>query len=373
MRVSFHVVDIAKCRDCKRYFLRIRFTTVLKQHILRKEATMKTIQHNRGIILAVIFTVFLSSPLFAQDKPERCVRFKDGTTIRGTILEMNADVIRIETQSGITVAHPFDSIDYFCDDYIKNSQLPAPEIKRAPKVVLPRHTWEIRPELSYIKYEEPEIMEEDGFMYGIGAAYTYHNKVMARLDGRYSYGKVDYQNSGTLNNIEDYMVELRMIVGYDFPLPSGLSYVTTYFGFGYRYLNDDSSGMVSSTGARGYERESNYYYSPIGVTTYTSLGNGWSYGVTVEYDIFWKGKQKSHLSDVGPGYDDIENDQEYGDGFRASLKIEKQVRYVSFFIEPFFRYWSIKRSDIERDSAGRAWVEPKNKSTEIGLSLAMCF
>ncbi len=340
----------------------------------RKETTMKLTQQNSGIILAIIFIMFLTPPLFAQDKPERCIRFKDGNTLRGTILEMNADIIKIETQSGTTVVHPFDSIDYFCDEYMKRSPIPEPAEKRASKVVvLKRHTWEIRPEVSYIEYEEPKVMKENGFMYGIGAAYTYHNDIMARLDGRYSYGTVDYKNSGTLDNIKDYMMEARMTVGYDFPLPSGVSFVTTYFGFGYRYLNDDSAGMVSSAGKRGYERESNYYYSPIGISTYSKVGDGWAYGVTVEYDIFWGGKQKSHLSAVGPTYDDIENDQEYGDGFRASIKIEKQLKYMSFFIESFFRYWSIKESDVVTDSMGRSWIEPDNNSTELGLSLALSF
>lgn len=334
---------------------------------------MKLIRQHHAIILAVIFILFLTSPIFAQDKTDRCIRFKDGTTVRGTILEMNADIIKIKTQSGVTVVHPFNSIDYFCDEYTKSSRLPEPLNEKVSKLVLKRHNGELRPEISHIEYEEPDVMKEDGFMYGIGAAYTYHNNLMVRLDGRYSYGEVDYRNSGTLDNIDDYMIETRLTVGYDIPLPSGLTFITPYFGFGYRYLNDDSSGMVTSTGARGYERESNYYYFPIGIMTYSKIGNGWSYGVTVEYDIFWKGKQKSHLSDVGPGYDDIENDQEDGDGFRASIKFEKKLKHMGFFIEPFFRYWAIEDSEVTSDSAGRYWYEPENKSTEIGLSLAVTF
>lgn len=336
---------------------------------------MKLIPNYRGIILAFIFIIFLAPPLFAQDNQERCVKFKDGNTIRGTILEINADIIKIETENGVTVVHPFNSVDYFCDEYTKSSQLPEPLKEKVVKTELKRHTWELRPEISHIEYEEPDIMKQNGFMYGIGAAYTYHNNLMVRLDGRYSYGQVDYtsRDSGSMDNIDDYIIETRLTVGYDIPLPSGSSFVTPYFGFGYRYLNDDSSNMETSTGAWGYERESNYYYFPIGITTCSKIGNGWSYGVTVEYDIFWKGKQKSHLRDVGPGYDDIENDQEDGDGFRASIKFEKQLQHMSFFIEPFFRYWAIDDSEVTADSSARYWYEPENKSTEIGLGLAVTF
>jgi hypothetical protein len=107
-------------------------------------------------------------------------------------------------------------------------------------------------------------MEQKGMMYGIGAAYSYHNKTMFKADAKFSYGQVDYQNSGTINNINDYIFEIRAVSGYDFKLTDSLV-LTPYIGIGYRYLRDDMAGRISSTGAAGYLRESNYYYSPIGI------------------------------------------------------------------------------------------------------------
>jgi hypothetical protein len=238
---------------------------------------------------------------------------------------------------------------------------------------LQKHTWELGPEISYIEYKEPGVMKEKGMMYGIVGSYTYHDKLMLKAEGRFSYGQVDYSSptSGTMDNIDDYIFEFRGLGGYYFPV-SKASFLTPYTGIGYRYLNDDMSGKVTSTGAYGYERESNYIYSPIGVEFITDLKNGWSFGAMAEYDIFWWGKQRSHLGDI-PGYYDIENDQKKGYGCRGSIKVQKKGEKLDFVIEPFIRYWNIKDSKITVDPAGRSWIEPKNHSTEYGINLVVRF
>jgi hypothetical protein len=92
----------------------------------------------------------------------------------------------------------------------------------------------------------------------------------------------------------------------------------------------------------------------------------------LEYDIFWWGKQKSHLGSV-PGYYDIENDQDKGYGIRGSIKFQRRGEKVDFVIGPFIRYWNIKDSKTTKDPAGTTWIEPKNNSTEIGCQLAVKF
>jgi hypothetical protein len=243
---------------------------------------------------------------------------------------------------------------------------------------LQKHTWELGPEISYIEYKEPDLMKQKGYMYGIAGSYTYHDKLMLKAEGRFSYGQVDYSSpiSGTEDDIDDYIWEFRGLAGYDFPV-SKASFLTPYAGIGYRYLNDDSSGKVTSTGARGYERESNYIYSPIGVRLITNLKNGWSVGAMAEYDIFWWGKQISHLSDAAPGYNDPQNRQTRGYGLRGSVELQREAKNVTFGIAPFIRYWDIKeskRSDITwygiKTDEG---VEPKNHSTEYGINLLVRF
>ena len=238
---------------------------------------------------------------------------------------------------------------------------------------------EIGAEISHMKYKEPDIMEQDGMMYGVSAAYTFlRNKLMLKADSRFSYGQVDYSSpiSGTLDNINDYNIETRVSVGYDCDVSEKVS-VIPYVGFGYRYLNDDMSGKISSTGAAGYERESNYLYSPIGLDAMVDLENGWLLGAVAEYDLFWYGMQRSHLEDVGYGLSAMDNDQKSGWGARGSVEIKKKGDKVDFLIEPFVRYWSIKKSEETNLTyygfvIGKGW-EPKNNSTEFGVRIAVQF
>lgn len=247
--------------------------------------------------------------------------------------------------------------------------------------VLKERALEAGGEISHITYEEPGVMEEKGLMYGVSASYTYHRpdpKLMLKAQGRFSAGQVDYSSSssGEMDNIDDYIFELRGLGGYDFII-SSTSAITPYLGLGYRYLNDDSSGMTTSTGAKGYERESNYCYSPIGLEVISELQNGWSLGGLIEYDYFWSGKQKSHLSNAVAAFGDLKNDQDDGYGLRGAIKFKKESDKVDFLIEPFIRYWNIEKSN-ESEATYQGVIigygyEPKNNSTEIGLNFVISF
>ena len=235
-------------------------------------------------------------------------------------------------------------------------------------------------ELSHITYEEPGVMEEKGIMYGVGGSYIVHqgNKFMFGLEGKFSLGQVDYDGKlsdgtpYTIDDITDYILEGRLLAGYDCPA-SKTTVITPYIGIGYRYLND-----AMGEDARGYERESNYFYSPIGIDIIANLENGWSIGVIAEYDIFWYGLQRSHLGDVYTGVDVVENDQKKGYGARGSIKIQKKGKKIDFIIEPFIKYWDIKQSDTSAITlagthiVGYGW-EPENNSTEYGIKLAVKF
>ncbi len=212
-------------------------------------------------------------------------------------------------------------------------------------------------------------METRGFLAGITGSFTYHDSLMVKAEGRFSFGSLYYTapESGTLENVPDYIWEFRGLSGYDFPLQTG-SILTPYIGIGYRYLNDNSAGKITSRGASGYERESNYYYSPVGVMFDTKEAAGWSTATTVEYDIFWWGKQISHLSDAGPSYGDIENRQKRGYGWRGSIAFQKKADVFDYSIEPFLRYWNIKDSQFSG-----IWYEPANHSTEYGINFLARF
>lgn len=227
-------------------------------------------------------------------------------------------------------------------------------------------------EISSIHYKEPGLMEEKGTMYGVAGSYTIENRFILRAEGRAAWGSVDYHNfevgapifepEGTMEGIDDFIGEVRGLVGGGF-----VPWATFYTGVGYRYLRDDQAGMATSNGSLGYLRESNYAYIPIGVRLRKSLGNGWSADLTPEIDSLVWGKQVSHM-DAIPGFEMVVNRQRSGHGVRASLDIIKETKAIKVSAGPFIRYWDIDKSDEHL-----GFVEPNNDSTEIGMNVSVIF
>ena len=99
-------------------------------------------------------------------------------------------------------------------------------------------------------YREPEFMKDKGYMYGIFASLTQRTREnerltslkdafsvatinMFRFEGRYAYGKYDYQSEGTgqESGIPFWSVEFRGLAGSDIPILAN-SRLTPYVGLG---------------------------------------------------------------------------------------------------------------------------------------------
>lgn len=231
-------------------------------------------------------------------------------------------------------------------------------------------TSSIGAEAFYSRYEEPGLMENEGWMYGVSyeVDYQYSPSWSLLFDGLIATGQVDYtsESTGSMDGQDNFMTDNRLMFGHSI-VDGGTA--TLYYGIGYRYLVNDSAYMQTTTDHWGYTRRSNYIYSPIGVNFKLADSGAWQVSSTLEYDYFWYGKQVSELGYLG--YSDIENEQHNGYGFRFSLAIEKQLASgKSLRIEPFYRYWDI--SDSETVSLGNnviAW-EPANTTQEIGLNIS---
>jgi len=263
----------------------------------------------------------------------------------------------------------------------------------------PKHydEFDIAPEISYISYREPGLkVKESGMMYGINGSYTYrvennqdfYTKIlnMGRLEGLFSYGKVDYhgglQNldgsyagSDNFNGINDYMVEARGLAGRDFKFNNDSIRLTPYIGIGGRSLFDSDG----ENKPYGYNRWIRYVYIPTGVEAMTKLIDGWSIGADAEYDIFLYGRVTSYLGEAGLG--DLENTQTRGFGLRGSIKLVKEWQRFNIILEPFVRYWHIYNSGFAPSTPyyynGSYYYvlgeEPNNSSLEVGGKLGVEF
>lgn len=369
----------------------------------------------KTLVCAMIatFTLVYYTFSFAQNQDINGVQFKDGSTIYGRVTKMSVDNIQIETKDGKIISRKFDDVDNFIiannlggirlkdgsTIYGRIIEIDSDKVtiltkdnnsitrkfsdvvsfinKDVEEKKPSRHLFALGTEVSYIKYEETGV-EEKGMMYGAVGSYTYHNnKLMLKAEGKFAYGEVDYNGSTwdetplTVSGIPDYMLEVRGLIGYNYYVKTVT--ITPHLGIGYRWLQDNSQNKSSS----GYKRESNYFYIPAGIEAVADLGNNWFLGANLEYDCFLWGIQKSDLSDVDPGFNDVENKQTSGYGFRGSISITKKYKKAGYVIEPYIRYWNIEDSGIEPVTYHGTYViygiEPCNNSTEIGCKLAVTF
>ena len=240
------------------------------------------------------------------------------------------------------------------------------------------HSFEVAPVVFRFEYEEPSVMSEKGFLSGVMGRYTYNQSaVMFDCSLEYAAGSLDYDGStwgGTpvKADTDDYIFEIRILLGGN--IHQGKTKVTPFIGFGLRYWND----TIQTAG--GYEREISYLYSPIGVKFTGPLSTRWSWGFSGEYDLFWKGWVTSHLSDAVTGYNDPENNQSFGDGFgvRFSFQFRNHISTrLSWYIEPFFRYWDVDQSDYAILTSNGAPIdfvyEPENNTLSYGVTVGFGF
>jgi hypothetical protein len=238
-------------------------------------------------------------------------------------------------------------------------------------LLLTRPGWELGGQVSKYEYEEPDFMKLDGPRVGAVGAYNFTSPSLwySRIDGRVSYGRLDYESvgTGTSSDIPDWTIEARVVAGRDYPVGEGVT-LSPYVGLGYRYLFNDLQGY-SSTGAVGYRRYSQYWYAPIGLTTRIRAGAQWVFAPTIEYDAFIGGKQTSKLTDTGTGLSDAHNRQDHGRGYRVYLMVEGR----NWSFGPWMHYWDIKDSDVVPIGGGLGGMEPANTTKEYGLELRYRF
>ena len=202
-----------------------------------------------------------------------------------------------------------------------------------------------------------------------------------RAELRYALGKVDYTGSGTYSGLDDHMYELRGIIGQEIGRAVS-GQILPYVGIAMRYLNNGLEEYQPG----GYNRESTYFYVPIGVQMRKGFSKGWNLGLNLEYDYFCSGEQTSHLEDTGFPIDPSTNKQRKGFGWRGSLKIVKEWPRIKLSIEPYYRYWHIRDSEISLWTSGGvpipdpynpgyflAGQEPDNTTQETGVKMGIEF
>ena len=90
--------------------------------------------------------------------------------------------------------------------------------------LLTRRGWEVGGQFSEYRYEEPSVgVKIWGPRVGIIGAYTYASAShwFFKIDGRNTFGSLNYEGSGTQDSIPDWIFETRAVLGKDFLARSG--------------------------------------------------------------------------------------------------------------------------------------------------------
>jgi hypothetical protein len=239
-----------------------------------------------------------------------------------------------------------------------------PDAKGAAEDIRNAPHWEIAPEISSFRYEEPGMMKNQGILYGVAGAYTsYHANRLFRIEGEFALGTVDYEGSltdgtpYTMEGSHDYLLKLQALWGRRWET-EGWDH-QFYGGLGYRGLKDDSTQDPA-----GYDRRSTYLYVPLGLKTYHELAERWQIGLGGEFDLLLLGLQYSKIWNDGG----VTNLQWPGIGARVSVELRHRAPSVDLAIAPFLQYWWVDDSAASHD-----WYEPRNHSLQYGLSLIWRF
>jgi hypothetical protein len=215
-------------------------------------------------------------------------------------------------------------------------------------------------DLHYYKYEEPGLMNEKSSWPSVTLGYRNLKSLQQPNAKDFSgqaevtLGLVKYSGSGTLDTSYS---KLQLEAYY--PV-----YQSFYVGLGYRRLMNPMGGELTSTGAAGYDRLSQYFYMPIGKAFDSADGT-----LKAQFNVFLRGKQTSYFTQISGYGNDLENTQDKGYGLDISYAPK------AGFWEIYWRYWNIADSDsvnvyLSNGSLYGTGKEPKNTTNELGIRFA---
>ena len=207
-------------------------------------------------------------------------------------------------------------------------------------------------------YEEPSFMSKTSApaligmaveSYGVQGEQSQFYSLRGHL-GQTNYGSI---STGSLDRTLLYRMQLE--TGLIRPVSQSLD---LFYGLGFRWLYDSAGARLSSTGHASYDRESSYFYLPVGFRIPFSQGS-----LRGQYQFFVQGEQVSYMTDIPGGLSNLSNKQAHGYGYELTYQSDQALGV-------YVRYWSIGDSSIDQyltDSGRVNAYEPANSTLEFGL------
>jgi len=233
--------------------------------------------------------------------------------------------------------------------------------------------------ISSYSYSEPSLnvsMKATNWGVDYTGTYAFGNDFFVLGNANYNNGPVNYSGTGTQSGIPQYYYDIKGVVGYDFAF-EGFN-LSPYAGLGYRFLSQQWGGTSTSTGARGYDRQSTYNYLPIGLIHRFAVSEKAKLETSLEYDYLLSGNQYSGTSSLNGTYSGVtvsgapnsNNTQNSGYGINLTVMYKEE----NWGVGPYYKYWNIQQSNTNyaNVNVGGSVVryslyEPANTTNEYGI------
>lgn len=214
-------------------------------------------------------------------------------------------------------------------------------------------------------YAGARVMQEKGVLQGLtgSAQFDLNPTTKLQVNGTYAVGNSKYTGSYQGGNYGDVQIDgigrrLTDVSGVFKFSPAGFHGVTFNSGIGYRTLTD----RLSEAGPGGYDRKNRMLYGVVGAERTYALGDTWSATPGVNIRLGLKADQHS---DVEGGMTKKQNSIV---GTELAVKFQSGNKKLPLQITPHVRHYKVGESEEVN-----GWVEPSNKTTEVGVTMALQF
>lgn len=225
------------------------------------------------------------------------------------------------------------------------------------------------------EYEEPDVMSQEGQLFGLGGAYTWRNNAThVRLDLAYLTGDTDYDGqtwSGipATSTADDDIYLLQARIGEN--IGSVERPIIPFAGIGHRMWRQDLKDGRDAGGNRvlGYERGHDYTYFTAGVIFGGDTPSA-SWRLGGEVQPLLSGEARADLPNHGSQR--LSMDSGYGLQLHARIQTAISDR-VNLFGETYWQRWDISRSERKEVAPDVIVVEPENTTDTYGVRFGLGF
>jgi hypothetical protein len=325
------------------------------------------------LFLVALFIISSVSIALSQTDPYQSimgVKFKDGSIVMGSVIQMNVDTITIRTDDGQTVVRKFSDVDKFLKSYDEVEAL------NESKEIL-YSSLEFGFMYSYYDYKEtlppPGKSTESGWLPGIYLSYDRKksSEIYVKLYGNITGGDLNFNGTtfaGSPASFDhsQFFFKFEGDVGYTVPISEKLLLIP-YTGYGYRYWRRGETEAIA--GGTFIKEVYTWSYVPVGIKVDYAIDDKWNIGGNAAIHFMFGGKMTSYFSEVNSALPDLEFDL----GNKPGYYFEIPVSYE------FDKNWSItgtlwyEYSEIGKSNVVSGLYEPDSSTNQYGINLGVAY